>query len=148
MSHSSPLEVVQAQLEAYNAKNIEALLATYSPTAEQYATGGELLAQGHEQMRPRFLARFAEPNLHARLLSRQVAGNVVADLELIERTFPEGVGSIEMLCIYEVFEGRIVRATFASGEKSCLQAYPMQASKSLATQQQRVVAAPTWAPCA
>ena len=117
MSHSSPLEVVQAQLDAYNAKDIEALLATYSPRAEQYATGGELLAQGHEQMRPRFLARFAEPNLHARLLSRQVAGNVVADLELIERTFPEGVGSIEMLCIYEVFEGRIVRATFASGEK-------------------------------
>jgi len=57
MSHSSPLEVVQAQLEAYNAKNIEALLATYSPTAEQYATGGELLAQGHEQMRRRFLGK-------------------------------------------------------------------------------------------
>ena len=105
------------QLDAYNAKDIEALLATYSPRAEQYATGGELLAQGHEEMRPRFLARFAEPNLHARLLSRQVAGNMVADLELIERTFPEGIGSIEMLCIYEVFEGRIVRATFATGEK-------------------------------
>ena len=117
MSHSSPLEVVQAQLDAYNAKDIEALLATYSPRAEQYATGGELLAQGHEEMRPRFLARFAEPNLHARLLSRQVVGNMVADLELLERTFPEGIGSIEMLCIYEVFEGRIVRATFATGEK-------------------------------
>jgi len=117
MSHSSPLEVVQAQLDAYNAKDIEALLATYSPRAEQYATGGELLAQGHEEMRPRFLARFAEPNLHARLLSRQAVGNMVADLELIERTFPEGIGSIEMLCIYEVFEGRIVRATFATGEK-------------------------------
>ena len=124
MSHSSPLEVVQTQLEAYNAKDIEALLATYSPRAEQYATGGELLAQGHEQMRPRFLARFAEPNLHARLLSRQVAGNVVADLELIERTFPEGIGSIEMLCIYEVFEGRIVRATFASGEKKLFASLP------------------------
>jgi putative hydrolase of HD superfamily len=117
MSHSSPLEVVQAQLNAYNAKDIEALLATYWPKAEQYATGGELLARGYEQMRPRFLARFAEPNLHARLLSRQVAGNMVADLELIERTFPEGVGSIEMLCIYEVFDGRILRATFATGEK-------------------------------
>ena len=124
MSHSSPLEVVQAQLEAYNAKDIEALLATYSPRAEQYATGGELLAQGHEEMRPRFLARFAEPNLHARLLSRQVAGNVVADLELIERTFPEGIGSIEMLCIYEVFEGRIVRATFSTGEKKLFASLP------------------------
>ena len=69
------------------------------------------------QMRPRFLARFAEPNLYARLLSRQVVGNMVADLELIERTFPEGVGSIEMLCIYEVVDGRILRATFAIGEK-------------------------------
>ena len=75
------------------------------------------MAHGHEQMRPRFLARFAEPNLHARLLSRQVAGNMVADLELIERTFPEGVGSIEMLCVYEVFDGQILRATFATGEK-------------------------------
>jgi hypothetical protein len=117
MSPSSPLEVVQTQLDAYNAKDIEALLATYSPKAEQYATGGELLAQGYEQMRPRFLARFAEPNLYARLMSRQVVGNMVADLELIERTFPEGVGSIEMLCIYEVVDGRILRATFATGEK-------------------------------
>lgn len=48
MSHSSPLEVVQAQLGAYNAKDIEALLTTYSPKAEQYATGGELLEHGHE----------------------------------------------------------------------------------------------------
>ncbi len=117
MSHSSPLEVVQAQLDAYNAKDIEALLATYSPNAEQYATGGELLERGREQMRSRFLARFAEPNLHARLLSRQVVGNMVADLELIERTFPEGIGSIEMLCVYEVLDGRILRATFATGEK-------------------------------
>jgi putative hydrolase of HD superfamily len=117
MQHSSPLEVVQAQLDAYNAKDIEALLATYSPKAEQYATGGKLLAQGYEQMRPRFLERFAEANLHARLLSRQVAGNMVADLELIERTFPEGAGSIEMLCVYEVVDGRILRATFATGEK-------------------------------
>ena len=117
MSYGSPLEVVQAQLDAYNAKDIEALLATYSPKAEQYATGGELLARGYEQIRPRFLARFAEPNLHARLVSRQVAGNMVADLELIERTFPEGVGSIEMFCVYEVFDGRILRATFATGEK-------------------------------
>lgn len=78
-------------------------------------------------MRPRFFARFAEPNLHARLLSRQVVGNMVADLELIERTFPEGVGSIEMLCVYEVVDGCILRATFATGEKK-LFAKPFNAS--------------------
>jgi putative hydrolase of HD superfamily len=52
---------------------------------------------------------------------------MVADLELIERTFPEGVGSIEMLCVYEVVEGRILRATFATGEKK-LYAGPCNAS--------------------
>jgi hypothetical protein len=64
-----PLAVVQAQLDAYNAKDIDALLATYAPDAEQYVLHGERLAQGHAQMRERFLARFAEPDLHARLLS-------------------------------------------------------------------------------
>ena len=31
-----PVTVVQTQLDAYNAKDIEALLATYAPDAEQY----------------------------------------------------------------------------------------------------------------
>lgn len=124
MPNRSALAVVQAQLDAYNAKDIDALLATYAPNAEQYVLHGELLARGHEQMRARFLARFAEPDLHARLLLRIVIGNVVADLELIERTFPEGPGTIEMLCLYEVADGRIRKASFATGEKRLLAAKP------------------------
>jgi hypothetical protein len=31
-----------------------------------------------------------------------VVGNVVVDSEEITRNFPEGLGTIEMLCIYEV----------------------------------------------
>lgn len=108
-----PLAVVQAQLDAYNAKDIDALLATYAPGAEQYVLHGERLAQGHAQMRERFLARFAEPDLHARLLSR----TVVVDSELITRNFPEGLGTVEMLCVYEVVGGRIQRASFATGAK-------------------------------
>ena len=65
MPTNSPLSVVQAQLDAYNAKDIEALLQTYSPDAEQFTLHGELLAKGHEQLRERFLTRFLEPNLHA-----------------------------------------------------------------------------------
>lgn len=113
----SPQAVVQTQLDAYNAKDIDALLATYAPDAEQYSLHGERLAQGHAQMRERFLARFAEPDLHARLLSRTVLGSTVVDAELITRNFPEGPGTVEMLCIYEVVEGRIRRASFAMGQK-------------------------------
>jgi len=112
----SPLAVVQAQLDAYNAKDLDALMATYAPHAQQFALHGALLAEGHDQIRPRYEARFAEPDLQARLLSRTVLGNFVTDLEIVTRNFPEGKGTVEMLCVYEVVEGRIVRASFATGE--------------------------------
>jgi putative hydrolase of HD superfamily len=117
MPAESALAVVQAQLDAYNAKDIEALLRTYAPDAEQFALHGERLVQGHEQLRARFLTRFAEPDLHARLLSRTVMGNVVVDHEIVTRNFPEGRGTLEMLCVYEVAEGRIRKASFAFGER-------------------------------
>lgn len=118
MNDLSPLEVVEAQFDAFNAKDIDALLATYADDAEQYVLHGERLARGHAEMRPRFLQRFEEPDLRARLLSRTLMSHVVVDHELIDRNFPEGPGTIEMLCIYEVAEGRIRRASFAMGPKT------------------------------
>jgi len=109
--------LIQAQLDAYNAKDIEALLATYADDAEQFTLHGERLARGREELRARFLTRFAEPDLHARLLSRTVVGSVVVDQELVTRNFPEGLGTVELLCIYEVAHGRIQKASFAMGEK-------------------------------
>ena len=120
MEHTSPLAVVQAQLDAFNARDIDALMRTYAPDAEQFALHGERLAKGHDELRPRYAARFTEPDLHARLLSRTVMGNWVTDLELITRNFPEGVGTLEMLCIYEVADGRIRRASFAPGAMTIL----------------------------
>ena len=115
MSSFAPAAVVQAQLDAYNARDIEALLRTYAVDAEQFTLHGERLARGHEQIRARFLARFAEPGLHARLLARTICGNIVADAEIVTRNFVEGRGTLEMLCIYEVVGTRIQRASFASG---------------------------------
>ena len=115
MTPSNPAAVVQAQLDAYNAKDIDALMATYAWDAQQFALHGPLLADGHAAIRPRYLARFLEPDLHARLLSRTVLGNIVTDLEVVTRNFPEGLGTVDMLCIYEVVDGRIARASFATG---------------------------------
>ena len=120
MKDTSPLAVVQAQLDAFNAKDVEALMRTYAPNAEQFVLHGERLAKGHDELRPRYMTRFEEPELFARLLSRTVIGNIVTDLELITRNFPEGLGTLEMLCIYEVVDGRIQRASFASGAKTLL----------------------------
>ncbi|HEX8606079.1 MAG TPA: nuclear transport factor 2 family protein [Pseudoduganella sp.] len=120
MEDTSPLFVVQAQLDAFNAKDVNALMRTYAADAEEFALHGERLAKGHDELRPRYMARFEEHDLFARLLSRTVAGNIVIDLELITRNFPEGLGTLEMLCIYEVVDGRIRRASFASGAKTLL----------------------------
>lgn len=117
MYNTSPLAVVQRQLDAYNAKDIDALMETYAIDAEQFTLHGDRLACGREQLRERYLLRFAEPDLHARLISRTVLANIVTDVELVTRNFPEGKGSVEMLCIYEVIDGRIQRASFVVGEK-------------------------------
>lgn len=115
----SPAEtLVQRQLQAYNARDIEALLACYAADAEHHQLHGGLLARGHAQLRSRFLARFAEPDLHARLLSRTVMGNWVVDHERVRRNFPQGRGTVEMLCLYEVEDGSIRKASFALGTQT------------------------------
>jgi len=111
----APIAVVEAQLAAFNAKDLDALMATYAPDAQQFALHGDLLAQGRDALRARYTLRFAEPDLHARLVSRTAIGNMVVDAEIITRNFPEGVGTLEMLCVYEVIDGLIVRASFAPG---------------------------------
>jgi len=122
MNHdlNSPLDagsVVQRQLEAYNAHDVEALLAIYDDGAKLFEHPATLLAEGTAQLRERFVLRFQEPNLHAELLKRMVMGNFVVDQERVTRTFPEGVGTVELIATYEVKDGRIIHAWFLSGPK-------------------------------
>jgi GNAT superfamily N-acetyltransferase len=114
----SPEAVVQRQLDAYNARDIDALLATYSDDAQIFEYPATLLASGRVQLRERFCSRFAETNLHAHLLRRTVMGHIVIDQESVTRTFPEGAGTIELIAIYEVREGRISAARFINGLKN------------------------------
>jgi hypothetical protein len=114
----NPETVVQRQLDAYNARDIDALLATYTDDAQHFEHPSKLLASGSAQLRERFATRFTEPNLHALLVKRIVAGNVVVDHEKVTRTFPEGTGLIELVAIYEVQNGRIAKAWFIFGAKT------------------------------
>lgn len=114
----TPEDIVQRQLEAYNARDIEALLATYAADAQQFEHPGRLVASGHAQIRERMAVRFREPNLHAKLLQRAVMGNVVIDHEEVTRSFAEGPGKIELVAIYEVREGKIRSASILLGAKT------------------------------
>jgi len=75
------------------------------------------LATGRDEIRARIASRFAEPNLHAKLLQRSAMGNIVIDHEEVVRNFPEGAGTIEMIGIYEVRAGFIHTASFIFGAK-------------------------------
>ena len=118
MNPADPASVVQRQLDAYNARDVDAILATYADDAQQFEHPARLLAAGTAQLRERFAARFVEPNLHAALLHRTVMGSTVIDHESITRTFPEGTGTIELIAIYEVSAGRISKAWFITGPKT------------------------------
>lgn len=107
--------VVQRQFDAYNAKDVDAWLATYAPDAEQFELHGARLARGHDQIRARIAPRFQEPDLHAELLERVVMGAIVVDHERVTRNYPEGKGTVELICVYEVRAGLIRCASFAFG---------------------------------
>ena len=124
----SPELVVARQLEAYNARDIEAWVATYAPDGQQFEFPGKLLASGRAEIRARATLRFTEPNLHARLIRRTVMGAVVVDHEEVTRTFPEGEGRIELVCIYLVERGLIQTASFVFGAKVLLAADPASSS--------------------
>lgn len=107
---------VARQLEAYNARDIDAFMPWWADDCEYYAFPGRLLARGAAAIRERHVARFQEPNLHGRLLHRIVLGSLVIDHETVTRTFADGPGEVDVVAIYEVVGGLIAKAWFQMGE--------------------------------
>ena len=112
-----PAAVVARQLDAYKARDLDAIMATYDDQARQFEYPATLVASGAEQIRARMALRFQEPQLHARLVQRVVMDNIVIDHEVVTRNFPEGVGTLELVAIYEVSEGKIQTASVRLGRK-------------------------------
>ncbi len=108
----SPAEqVVQAQLEAYNRRDIEAFVAAYSPEIRIYQFPDRLQGSGLEDLRQNYSQLFAHaPELHAAVTNRIVQGNFVIDHERV--TGIPDLDQIEAVAIYEVRDGRIVSVWF------------------------------------
>ena len=113
----SPETVVQTQLDAYNARDLDAFLATYAAEAEILGFPATLHNKGHDAMRNRYALRFADTQLHAKLVKRIVMGTTVIDHELVQVTLPEGLGTMEVIVIYEIENGKIARSTLIAGPK-------------------------------
>lgn len=112
-----PVPLIDRQITAYNAHDLEAFVATYSPDIELFEFPDKSLAKGMAALRERYKQRFADPILHATIADRMVLGNKVIDHELIRRTWPEGPGSWEAVVIYEMDKDLIAKCWFILGEK-------------------------------
>ena len=105
-------EIVQEQVEAYGARELEAFLATYAPNAALYRhPSGELIAQGHDAMRNIYSAMFdASPELSIHIQQRTALGDFVIDLELVAGM--RGGEPVRAVAIYQVSEGLIQNVWF------------------------------------
>ena len=107
---------MQQQLDAYNARDIDAFMRWWAEDCCYYGFPDQLLAKGTAEIRERHLVRFREPNLHGRLITRLSVDNLVIDQEVVTRTFPEGPGEVDVIAIYEVERGKISNAWFKMGK--------------------------------
>lgn len=102
--------LVQQQLNAYNARNIEAFLAPYSDTVVIYDISGEEMMRGKQAMRDSYSRMFNNvPELHCKLVNRMVLNNTVIDQEYVT-----GFNEIPLraIAIYKIENGKIAKVYF------------------------------------
>ena len=108
-------DVVQRQLEAYNARDLERFVATYAEDIKIYRLPAtEPAISGKAQLAEVYRERFSSPSLHAEILTRIVLGNKVIDHERVRgiRETP-----LEAVAIYEVVAGLIQTVWFVYPEQ-------------------------------
>ncbi len=111
--------LVQQQLNAYNAHDIGAFMATYDQNAEVFEFPAKPLMKGAPQIQEFYATkRFNDPRLHATVDQRIVMGNVVIDYEHIQNTQPGGPGRVDAIAMYEVNDGKITKVTLMRGVAS------------------------------
>ncbi len=102
---------VQKQLDAYNARDIEAFLEPYSDTVKIYSHPNRLTMSGKENMRKRYGSMFENtPDLHCTLINRMVLGNTVIDQEYVVRQKNGPVSQV--IAMYKIAHGKIQEVYF------------------------------------
>ena len=103
--------LAQRQLEAYNARDLEAFLANFSDDVEAFRPPQAEPALAGKAAFAKFYAaeRFNRPGLHAEILRRVVMGRIVIDHERISGVRDE---PFEMAVVFEVADG-LIRRTWA-----------------------------------
>ncbi|MEO8771752.1 MAG: amidohydrolase family protein [Ferruginibacter sp.] len=105
------IALINRQLNAYNAHNLEAFLETYAEDIELYDFPAKLVCKGKEDMRKQYDFIKSVPELHCEIKERIVQGNTIIDKESVS-----GFGSkaIEATAVYQIENGKIRSVYFIS----------------------------------
>jgi uncharacterized protein (TIGR02246 family) len=104
-------DVVDAQVRAYFARDLDRFVACYAPDAVITNGAGEELAHGHDGLRRMYGGLFeSSPELNGRIVKRIAVGTFVADHEEVEGFVrPDSPSSLQAIAVYQVLEGKISR---------------------------------------
>lgn len=112
LTEATPLSVFRTQVDAFNAHNLSAFLATYAVDAEIVSGSGAPLV-GHDLMSEHYRRRLATPHLRCDVLSVfEVGSRWVVAHELVG----DDATSTEVVATFEVEGGVIRRASMMIGE--------------------------------
>ncbi|MGB3154475.1 MAG: nuclear transport factor 2 family protein, partial [Chitinophagaceae bacterium] len=105
----TPEMLVQQQLNAYNAHDLEAFLAPYAEDVEIYMFPDKPEMKGKTEMRKAYQFVTQTPGLYCRLVNRIVQGNMVIDHEEV---WGFGDKPVHAVAMYLVEKGKIRKVYF------------------------------------
>ncbi|MBS9463788.1 nuclear transport factor 2 family protein [Flagellimonas sp. 389] len=109
VAEESPANIVQKQIDAYNARDIQAFMDTYSENVKLYEYPNTLFMEGQNKMKESYHSYFENtPDLNCQIKNRIVIGNKVIDEEYITANG----SNFSAVAIYEVENGKIAKVTF------------------------------------
>jgi len=107
----TPEQIVQRQVNAYNARDIERFLATYSKDVEIYNYPNKLIMKGRAQMKKAYGPMFQQSkHLHCKIVNRIRLGNKIVDSESVIFDPKRKPGRV--IAVYTVENGLISKVTF------------------------------------
>jgi len=108
----SNLQIAQAQLDAYNAQDLDKYVSYFSADCVVSGLNGTPTETSRDAIRARYAKAFAQfPQNRAELKNRIAVGNTVVDHELVIRA--PGGEQFEIIAIYTFRDGLIARVDFA-----------------------------------
>lgn len=104
-------QLAQAQLDAYNQRDLDAFLIPYAEDVKVFEFPDKLQYEGKLRMSEIYGRMFVRtPDLHCKLVHRMVLGNTVIDQELV--TVNKNEPPMRAIAIYKVKDNKIAEVYF------------------------------------